>query len=553
MQIKKKLPSLHIFTVLSFFTLFFFIKTLSTEIPTQAQTKNTVPTEQIDLARRLCLRFAQAAYDLIQNQKPLKDTLALFHDPQVAPVKKFKPVRLLTKGQWRKATKIVKLESCFEPKFIESWIQNNKFLILDNIDNNIFKDELVLVESIICEFCLSCEIVAKKIGPYGEAQNILQNIQAMGLRIEAEAYSSQLSIPEKLKTLLWGNSFSYKTLPALLTLSSTLSKFIGYIYIIFDLSGIPTCKELLKNLTSSPTIFVVNSLGSSIANVYKKSQKDAYKLYKRRLEAENKRKETSFKKTPKSTIRFTDIIGYEKEKAFLKSIIIAAMTNPIKSRVFGAYVPSGLLLTGPPGCGKTMLAKAIAGEIGCPCWYLCSTELFGDREQTATQKIDDLFSLASFFAPSIIIVDELDFIGSRKNDSDKSNSNKAQALAKLLTKLSGFNSKNPYRPVFFIATANYLENIDQALMRSGRFDIHLTLGSPASTERKKMLELQLKTVLLMDETSKILDIDELVVLTEGLSFADIVNLVNTARLKSTLRKEKVPSIKDFEDAIKNIK
>ncbi len=535
--------------------------------------RNQTPIDQVKLACNLFLEFAQMGFDLINVKKILKAEL-----DKTQEGKSFSPSRLLTTRQWTYVKKIEGLEESFETQFIKALFDSHsKFLDLDSIDKQTFKKEIIALEIKISDFCHYVELsIPNKIGEEGSIQDILENIHNMVSKLKTAAHDSSRNITNlvKIKNLFWGTAFSYEVLPELLLFGIGITKLglffsasyrnwisklllkvsrsINKYNIAYDIAyDIKDLSEIInepgyKTIVSLVFGIIMEGITKPIIAFDKALQTDAYNAYCQRRDLEIKHRLNQFKKTVEKNIFFDDIIGCEKEKKEAEQIV-EALSNPLRFKRFGAEIPKGLFLVGPPGSGKTLIAKAIAAESNCPCWTVCGSELFEDDEKTVTQKIDELFCFAEMSAPAIVVIDEIDFVGSRESESDKICSDKAKVLAKLLTKLSGFESPNPYRPILIIATANHIENIDPALLRSGRFDVHISLGLPDSSARKTMFERQLGPI------SHTLDLDLLAELSVNCSFADIANITNMARLMAGSRLEKVPSLEEFKTAIEKSK
>jgi len=211
-------------------------------------------------------------------------------------------------------------------------------------------------------------------------------------------------------------------------------------------------------------------------------------------------------------ISFDDIAGHSRVKTRLNESVVY-LKKPDLLKMFGAKVPKGILLYGPPGTGKTMLAKAFAHESKLPFIATTGTDLLNPE---TTKKI---FSKAKEYAPSIIFIDELDALGSRKDERY------AIPVNKLLSELDGF-SDNPDENIFVIAATNFKDRIDNAITRAGRIELHVEVGSLDKDSRKYFIENIIKT----KPVEKNIDIDKIVMYTSGMNGAELENIGKEASL-----------------------
>ena len=222
----------------------------------------------------------------------------------------------------------------------------------------------------------------------------------------------------------------------------------------------------------------------------------------------------------KSNISFKDIAGIDSVKEQLLEIV-DFLNNPKKYTKHGVSLPKGVLLVGPPGVGKTMIAKAVASEAGVPFYYQSGASFVNIYVGAGAKKVRELFTVARASAPSIIFIDEIDAIGKQRGIG--SNDEREATLNELLTQMDGFLT-NQNQGVMVIAATNKIEVLDDALLRAGRFDRRVFLDLPNKDDRKKILELYLKT------TRHNFDIDKLSSDTSGFSSAALSTLINEALL-----------------------
>ncbi|RBQ32126.1 cell division protein FtsH [Arcobacter sp. FW59] len=237
-----------------------------------------------------------------------------------------------------------------------------------------------------------------------------------------------------------------------------------------------------------------------------------------------------------SNITFKDVAGIKEIKEELEEIV-DFLNNPIKYNKFGVKLPKGVLLVGAPGVGKTLIARAVAGEAQVPFFYQSGASFVHIYVGMGAKKVRELFTQAKLNAPSIVFIDEIDAVG--KARSGKSNDERESTLNELLTQMDGFDGESG---VIVIAATNKIEVLDDALLRAGRFDRRLYVGLPNIEDRKQILELYLK-----DKDSKI-DIEKLVNETAGFSSAALSTLVNEALLNMIKNNKKVLDYNDIEVA-----
>lgn len=236
------------------------------------------------------------------------------------------------------------------------------------------------------------------------------------------------------------------------------------------------------------------------------------------------------------TVRFSDVHGCDEAKEELQELV-EFLINPERFNQLGGKLPKGVLLTGPPGTGKTMLARAVAGEAGCPVFYMSGSEFDELYVGVGAKRVRDLFSQARNKAPSIIFIDELDAVGGKRNARDPAYAK--QTLNQLLTELDGFS---PSTGVILIAATNYPEALDKALTRPGRFDRRVTVPLPDVRGRIEILKHHMKNVPITGDV----DATNLARATSGMSGADLANLVNQAAVHASRNKHKKVGALDFE-------
>jgi len=244
---------------------------------------------------------------------------------------------------------------------------------------------------------------------------------------------------------------------------------------------------------------------------------------------------------------FADVAGVDEAKAELQEIV-SFLKDPKGFGRLGARMPKGVLLVGPPGTGKTMLAKAVAGEAGVPFFSISGSEFVEMFVGVGAARVRDLFEQARQKAPAIIFIDELDALGRARaslNGMGGGHDEKEQTLNQLLVELDGFDSSTG---LVLIAATNRPEVLDPALLRAGRFDRQVLVDRPDRQGRVQILEVHARKVQLGPDVK----LEQVAALTPGFTGADLANLINEAALVATRRNGEKVSMEDFNLAIERI-
>ena len=246
------------------------------------------------------------------------------------------------------------------------------------------------------------------------------------------------------------------------------------------------------------------------------------------------------------TITFKDVAGLEGAKEEVQEIV-DFLKNPKKYTILGGKIPKGALLVGQPGTGKTLLAKAVAGEAKVPFFSLSGSDFVEMFVGVGASRVRDLFKQAKDKSPAIIFIDEIDAIGRARGKSNMTGSNdeRENTLNQLLTEMDGFGTNTN---VIVLAATNRADVLDKALMRAGRFDRQIYVDLPDVRERKEIFKVHLKPL----KTTKTLDVDFLSKQTPGFSGADIANVCNEAALIAARKNKKSVGKQDFLDAVDRI-
>jgi len=243
---------------------------------------------------------------------------------------------------------------------------------------------------------------------------------------------------------------------------------------------------------------------------------------------------------------FKDVAGLEGAKEEVQEIV-DFLKNPGKYTALGGKIPKGALLVGMPGTGKTLLAKAVAGEAKVPFFSLSGSDFVEMFVGVGASRVRDLFKQAKDKSPAIIFIDEIDAIGRARGKSNFTGSNdeRENTLNQLLTEMDGFGTNSN---VIVLAATNRADVLDKALMRAGRFDRQIYVDLPDLNERREIFKVHLKPL----KTIKALDVDFLAKQTPGFSGADIANVCNEAALIAARKNKKAVGKQDFLDAVDRI-
>ena len=240
-------------------------------------------------------------------------------------------------------------------------------------------------------------------------------------------------------------------------------------------------------------------------------------------------------------IKFSDVAGEDEAKENLAEIV-DYLHNPEKYKDIGASMPKGLLLVGPPGTGKTMLAKAVAGEANVPFFSISGSEFVEMFVGMGASKVRDLFKQAKEKAPCIIFIDEIDAIGKKRDGHIGGNDEREQTLNQLLTEMDGFEGNTG---VIILAATNRPESLDPALTRPGRFDRRVPVELPDLKGREEILKVHAAKVKLDSN----IDFNRIARMASGASGAELANIVNEAALRAVRNERKTVSQADLEESI----
>ena len=244
----------------------------------------------------------------------------------------------------------------------------------------------------------------------------------------------------------------------------------------------------------------------------------------------------------KSTVTFKDVAGLKEAKIEVKEIV-DFLKNPKKYTKLGAKIPKGVMLVGPTGTGKTLMARAVAGEAQVPFFSLSGSEFVEMFVGVGASRVRDLFKKAKEKAPSIIFIDEIDAVGRARSkvNAHQSNDERENTLNQLLSELDGFGINIG---VIVLAATNRADILDKALLRPGRFDRHIYMELPTKQERAEIFEVHLRPI----KKAKDVDVELLASLSPGFSGADISNICNEAALIAARRKKEEVEQEDFIEA-----
>jgi cell division protease FtsH len=238
--------------------------------------------------------------------------------------------------------------------------------------------------------------------------------------------------------------------------------------------------------------------------------------------------------------KFTDVAGLESAKDDLLDIK-KFLENPKVFKAMGAKIPKGVLMSGTPGNGKTLLARALAGEVGCPFLYITATEFSEMFYGVGAARVRNLFEIAKKHAPCIIFIDEIDTVGHRRSSHHSGNSD-SQTLNQLLAEMDGFEQNKT--PIVVIGATNRIDVIDEALLRPGRFDRKIEIHPPYFKDRCTLLSLYLKKV----KASSDIDVAKIAMGTIGFSGAELANLINEAAILAVRLKNKQVTMHHIDEA-----
>ena len=240
-------------------------------------------------------------------------------------------------------------------------------------------------------------------------------------------------------------------------------------------------------------------------------------------------------------IKFSDVAGLKEEKEEIAEIV-DFLRDPGKYTRLGARIPKGVLLVGPPGTGKTMLAKAVAGESNVPFFSMSGSEFVEMFVGMGASKVRDLFRQAKEKAPCIVFIDEIDAIGKKRDGQMGGNDEREQTLNQLLTEMDGFEGNNG---VIILAATNRPESLDPALTRPGRFDRRVPVELPDLAGREAILKVHAKKIKASDDV----DLHTIARMASGASGAELANIINEAALRAVRSGRTVVNESDLEESI----
>ncbi len=308
-----------------------------------------------------------------------------------------------------------------------------------------------------------------------------------------------------------GAKFSSEIVQQMSPLMSLLLTWILPLVIFIGLGHLMS-RQLMKRMGGSNSMMF--NMGKSNAKVYVKSS---------------------------DGIKFSDVAGEDEAKENLAEIV-HYLHDPAKYQAIGASMPKGILLVGPPGTGKTMLAKAVAGESNVPFFSMSGSEFVEMFVGMGASKVRDLFKQAKEKAPCIVFIDEIDAIGKKRDGQIGGNDEREQTLNQLLTEMDGFEGNNG---VVILAATNRPESLDPALLRPGRFDRRVPVELPDLKGREEILKVHARKIKVSDDV----DFGKIARMASGASGAELANIVNEAALRAVRDGRGFATQADLEESI----